>query len=233
MKVVIGFIEDDETIRRHVAKRLTSMGFEVQCFETADAAWADFQKRELDLYIVDRMVPGVLSGTALCTKMRERSVKIPLIILSALSEGVDRIDGLRAGADDYLTKPFEMEELCLRVEALLKRAVRMSASEAVVPARIHLGRKVVDFERFEVSSDGEIISLAPRECQLLKLLVEREGRVVTRDEILNELWDYRLFPSSRTVDNFIVRLRRLLEDDPAQPKYIQSVRGMGYKFSLQ
>jgi two-component system, OmpR family, alkaline phosphatase synthesis response regulator PhoP len=226
----IGFIEDDHTIRRHVAKRLGSLGYLVSCFESADAAWIEFENNPSSLYIVDRMVPGKLSGIDFCAKVRAQSLDMPILILSALSEASNRIEGLRAGADDYLTKPFEMEELCLRVEALLKRAGR---TEPSAPGRFSWDGKTVDFERLELQAEGAIHPLAPKECQLLKLLIEREGRVVTRDEILDSLWGYQLFPSSRTVDNFIVRLRRLLEKDPSHPKYIQSVRGMGYKFTLQ
>lgn len=235
----VGLIEDDETIRRHVAKRL-SKSYDVRCFETADAAWSSFESDPMDLYIVDRMVPGCLSGTQLCERMRAVAPFVPILILSALSEAGDRIDGLKAGADDYLTKPFEMEELCLRVEALFKRSLRADGavtSSVVTDApnasvhRVRFEDRVVDFDRYEATVGDKTVALPQKECQLLKLLVERRGRVVTRDEILDELWGSRLFPSVRTVDNFIVRLRRLLESDPGQPKYIQSVRGMGYKFS--
>ena len=235
MMARIAVVEDDEAIRRHIGKRLMQLGYDVSSFETADLAWAEFQQTERDLYIVDRMLPGKIDGSELCRRMREKS-DVPILILSALSEASDRIDGLRWGADDYLNKPFEMEELCLRVESLLKRS-RLSGS--LQPTGRHSSQsfnwdgRAVDFERYEVNVLGQVTALSPKECRLLKLLIEREGRVVTRDEILNELWGMQLFPSSRTVDNLIVKLRKLLEPDPAQPKYIQSVRGMGYKFICQ
>ena len=191
----IAVVEDDEAIRRHIGKRLSQLGYDVGGFETADLAWGEFQQTERDLYIVDRMLPGKIDGSELCRRMREKS-NVPILILSALSEASDRIDGLRWGADDYLNKPFEMEELCLRVESLLKRSRLSTAANS--RQSFNWDGRAVDFERYELNVLGQVTALSQKECRLLKLLIEREGRVVTRDEILNELWGMQLFPSSRT-----------------------------------
>ncbi len=227
----IAIVEDEPTIRELVGERLRLEGFDVAefdsppSFEKARADWPNF-----DLFIVDIMFHGDRAGLALCASLRVVSPTLPVLILSALSEPLDRIEGLKAGADDYLTKPFEMEELLLRIRGMLKR----KSWYAELPSQgsvFSWGNCSIDFVGLEGRRGKDRFALTQKETMLMKLLIQREGQVVERSEILDKVWGYDVFPSSRTVDNFIVRLRKYFEETPSTPKHIHSVRGMGYKFT--
>ena len=222
------FIEDDPTIRELVTQKLKNHGYEVEEFDAAEKV----PSRHWDLYIVDVMLAGEKSGLHFCRELRETRPHVPVLILSALSESPDRVQGLRAGADDYLGKPFEMDELLLRVSGILKRTTwydRLPQNHSVFT----WDERSVDFTRYEARNGSQSVSLSQKEAMLMKLLIERQGEVVSRDEILDKVWGYDVFPSSRTVDNFIVRLRKVFEEDSAHPKYIHSIRGAGYKFTTR
>lgn len=224
----ICLVEDDPTIRELVSKKLIQKGFEVEAFEDAETVMAKTEN-VFDLYVLDVMLAGESTGLDLCRTLRNKQPTLPILILSALSEPNDRIEGLKSGADDYLTKPFEMEELFLRVEGMLKRRSWYSSlpSNSSVFAWDNCS---IDFVKFEGRRQEDTFSLSQKECMLMKLLVEKENQVVTRDEILNQVWGYDVFPSTRTVDNFILRLRKYF-DNPGNPKYFHSIRGVGYKFT--
>lgn len=228
MNARLCFVEDDPTIRELVSRKLGKEGFHVDVFEDADTV---FKKPfDWDLYILDVMLPGEATGLALCEQIRKKNASAPVLMLSALSEPSDRIEGLRVGADDYLNKPFEMEELVLRVKGMLRRR----SWYGKLPSESSLyswDDRSVDFLKLEGSRGGKTFLLSQKETMLMKLLIEREGEVVSRDEMLDRVWGYDVYPSSRTVDNFIVRLRKYFEDEPANPKYLHSIRGMGYKFT--
>ncbi|MFM8314342.1 MAG: response regulator transcription factor [Deltaproteobacteria bacterium] len=224
----ICLVEDDPTIRELVSEKLIKKGYSVDSFERAEDVKSS-KDLGWELYILDVMLAGESSGLELCDYLKKIEPTLPILILSALSEPHDRIEGLKVGADDYLTKPFEMEELLLRVEGMLKRRSWYSS----LPANLSIFEWddcSVDFVKFEGRKGNDVFSLSQKECMLMKLLVEKENQVVTRDEILNQVWGYDVFPSSRTVDNFIVRLRRYF-DNPGNPKYFHSIRGAGYKFT--
>ncbi|MSP19522.1 MAG: response regulator transcription factor [Bdellovibrionales bacterium] len=224
----ICLVEDDPTIRELVAEKLAQRGYAVDVFEQAELL-IEISDKKWDLYILDVLLAGETSGLELCLSLREKYPTLPILMLSALSEPSDRIEGLKVGADDYLTKPFEMEELLLRVDGMLKRR----SWYAQLPSNLSVFEwddKAIDFVKFEGRKGKDIFSLTQKECMLMKLLVEKEEQVVSRDEILNQVWGYDVFPSARTVDNFILRLRKLF-DNPGSPKYIHSIRGAGYKFS--
>ncbi|MBM4302882.1 MAG: response regulator transcription factor [Deltaproteobacteria bacterium] len=224
----ICLIEDDPTIRELVSEKLIQKGYRVDSFEQAEGVRLDSDGL-FDLYIVDIMLSGEITGLDFCASIKRKQPTLPILILSALSEPNDRIEGLKAGADDYLTKPFEMEELLLRVEGMLKRRSWYSS----LPSNLSVfewGDCFVDFIEFKGCKGNKVFSLSQKECMLMKLLVEKENQVVTRDEILDRVWGYDVFPSSRTVDNFIVRLRKYF-DNPGAPKYFHSIRGAGYKFT--
>lgn len=220
-------VEDDRTIRELVAKRLERRGFRVDTFDAAEPLLATKTPGPWDLYIVDLLLPGE-SGLTLCQHLRRVVPNAPVLILSALAEPRHRVQGLKEGADDYLTKPFEMEELVLRIEGLLKRRHRAPDSG---PTEFRWGKCSVDFVRSEGEARGKKFSLSEKERKLMQLLVERRGTVVTREEILDRVWGSDAYPSPRTVDNFLVRLRRQFEIDPKQPRHLHSVRGKGYKFT--
>lgn len=226
----VRLIEDDPTIQEILGAKLRAQGFDVEVYDRAETLIDD--RNLADLYIIDVMLQGRLSGLDLCQSLRRRSPTVPILILSALSEPTDRVEGLKQGADDYLGKPFEVEELLLRVHGMLKRRSfygRLPEQGSVY----QWDGNSVDFQRLEGSHAGTTFAMSQKECMLLKLLVEREGQVVSRDEILDQVWGYDLFPSTRTVDNFILRLRKYFEETPKTPRYIHSVRGMGYKFTRQ
>lgn len=226
----IAIVEDDPTIRELVAERLRDEGYDVDAFAEAEQA-LDSKAEPWGVAIVDVMLGGRLSGLELCERFRQAAPALPILILSALAEPADRIEGLRRGADDYLAKPFEMEELLLRVRGMLRRSTwyaRLPQEGSVFRWDGHW----VDFvKRQGAAAGGPSFEMGTKECMLLKLLVERVGEVVTRDEILDRVWGYDAFPSSRTVDNFVLRLRKYFETTPGDPRYIHSVRGMGYRFT--
>ncbi len=222
-------VEDDPTIREIVSERLKTKGYQVEVFAEASALLK--QTTNLyDLYVLDVLINGAPVGLELCRHLRSLAPTLPILILSALSDPSDRIEGLKSGADDYLPKPFEMEELLLRVDGMLKRR-SWYGSFPQQGAVYSWENNSVNFENFEGRHGYDTFVMSQKECMLLKLLVEKESEVVSRDEILNRVWGYDVYPSTRTVDNFILRLRRYFENDPKRPKYIHSVRGLGYKFS--
>jgi len=227
----LGLVEDDPTIRELLAERLRRTGYEVLAYDRASPLLSLKNSGDLaDLYILDVLLPGEASGLDVCAHLRALSPALPILILSALSEPSSRIEGLKVGADDYLGKPFEMEELLLRVDGMLKRRSwygRFPRDNSL----FSWGANEINFQTLEGHNGHEAFYMSPKECMLMKLLVEREDEVVSRDEILDRVWGYDVYPSTRTVDNFILRLRRYFEKNPKDPKYIHSVRGLGYKFT--
>src|SRR5262245_8249676 len=178
-----------------------------------------------NLMVLDLMLPR-LNGLELCRKLRSENIQIPILMLTAKSEESDRVLGLDLGADDYLTKPFSLRELLARVRALLRR----TQSQERLPDSLRFGKVEVDFLRYEARRSGKPIEMTRKEFAVLRLLASRAGRAVTRDELLNEVWGCEAYPVSRTVDNHVAALRAKLERDPAKPRYIRTVHGVGYKF---
>lgn len=224
----ICLVEDDPTIRSLLRERLERAGWEVSAHETGEAA---LDAPAADLYILDVLLPGEISGLQVCERVRTRSPRVPILILSALAEPADRIEGLRLGADDYLAKPFEVEELLLRVRGMLRR--RQWYEQLPEGGTFEWADNSIDFVSYEGRSGNRRFRLGQKECMLMKLLIERRNQVVTRSEILDRVWGYDAFPSTRTVDNFIVRLRKRFERTPGEPRHIHSVRGVGYKFTVE
>jgi len=230
MSARICLVEDDPTIREIVSGKLSQAAYSVKSYSEAEALAHEIS--HYDLFIVDVLLQGEKSGLDLCEEIRKSHPEVPILILSALAEPQDRIEGLRAGADDYLGKPFEMEELLLRVEGMLKRRQWYAAK----PARGNVFRwkaGEVDFGKRIAQTPRERVLLSQKECMILKLLIEREGETVHRDEILEKVWGYHLYPSNRTVDNFMVRIRKIFEPNPSRPEYFHSVRGEGYRFTSE
>lgn len=224
-------VEDDPTIGELVGEKLRERGFYVDLFDNAEQVSGRIANagETWDLYILDILLGGAMSGLDLCQAIRARSATTPILVLSALSDPSNRVEGLKSGADDYLSKPFEMEELCLRIDGMLKRRSwygRLPEEQSVYA----WGENSVDFTALEGEHAGQRFTMSQKECMLMKLLIEKENSVVSRDEILDRVWGYNVFPSARTVDNFILRLRKYFEEFPKSPRYIHSVRGLGYKF---
>jgi DNA-binding response OmpR family regulator len=221
-------IEDDAAILRGLADNLVHEGYEVLT-ATSGEAGHDLQKtHKPDLIVLDLMLPR-MSGLELCRKLRSEGVQTPILMLTARSEESDRVIGLDLGADDYVTKPFSVRELMARVRALLRRA----HSSAELPDELQFGDVHVDFRRYVARRRGQPVEMTRKEFATLRLLVARAGEVVTREDLLNEVWGYESYPVSRTVDNHIAGLRAKLETDPARPVHIRTVHGVGYKFVHQ
>ena len=219
-------VEDEENIRETVTLNLELEGYEVVTAENGRKALKDSQEQHFDLIILDVMLPE-LDGFQVCEQIRLTNREVPIIFLTAKDQAQDRIQGLKRGGDDYLTKPFVFEELLLRVQRLIERT---SKSPDVQPDRYEFGANKVNFATFEAKGQQGEFTLTKKEAMLLKLLVERRGEVVSRQQILQSVWGYDVYPSTRTIDNFILSFRKYFEADPKNPSFFQSVRGVGYKF---
>ena len=223
MKKRILVVEDDRALARVLSDSLTYSGFEVETVEGGPEVLTTLRTFGPDLVLLDVMLPGP-SGFELCGLIRERG-RTPIIMLTARDEKADKLRGLEAGADDYVTKPFDFDELKARLRALLRRARR----SVVV---VQLGDVVIDFQNLRASHQGLEIHLTRREFDLLFYLAERRGMIVHRSELLREIWGYPTEPTTRAVDYAIKRLRRKLEADPHNPRYITTVHGDGYSLTF-
>jgi DNA-binding response OmpR family regulator len=225
-------VEDEAHLAAGLKLNLELEGYTVDLASTAREAGERLLKASTyDAIVLDVMLPD-LNGFDLCKKIRSSGNYTPVIMLTARSAAEDRVAGLEAGADDYLVKPFELEELLARVRSLLRRRQweRTEEAPAARPSRVTFGKTSVDFETHEAAYAGESVALTRLELDLLRYFVENPGRVLTRDELLEQVWKLRNYSTARTVDNFISRLRKHFEEDPSQPRHFLSVRGTGYKF---
>jgi DNA-binding response OmpR family regulator len=223
-KVLI--VEDDPAILRGLADNLKFEKYDVLMATDGETGYRLHRAENPDLIVLDLMLPR-MSGLELCRKLRTEGVQIPILMLTARSEEADRVLGLDLGADDYVTKPFSVRELMARIRALLRR----TSSAKDLPNTLSFGDVEVDFLRYVARRRGKAVEMTRKEFAILRLLVARMGEVVTRDELLNEVWGVESFPVTRTVDNHIAGLRAKLEADPARPVYIRTVHGVGYKFA--
>lgn len=220
-------VEDEPGIRLSVSDELESAGYLVCTAENGEKGLAAAEREKPDLIVLDLMMP-VLDGTEVCKRLRMREDRTPIIMLTVRDKEVDKILGLELGADDYMTKPFSLRELTARVKAVLRRAEEKPARHGVVG----FGGVRLDFKKFEAAKDGKALDLTPLEFQMLKLLVEREGEVLTRDDFLDAVWgEDNVAVSFRTVDSHIANIRKKIEDDPSNPRHVLSIRGVGYKFA--
>jgi DNA-binding response OmpR family regulator len=220
-------VEDDANVAGTLLSRLASEGFDVTHAATVKAAREALEQRHFAAAVLDVGLPDG-NGFEVGRHLREVSPATVMLFLTAWGSPEDRIRGLELGADDYMTKPFAFRELVLRIHNMLKRAGDLSnAGGAKGPVRIGIAQ--VDFDRFTAESEGTLHRLTHKECAVLKLLLDHAGRAVSRDEILSRAWAQDEFPTERTVDNFILRLRKLVERDPANPVTIRSIRGVGYQ----
>lgn len=221
--------EDEESLREGLKLNLELEGYTVSAHENGKQALDAFRSGRFDLAILDVMMPE-MDGFSLCKVIRLESPLFPVIFLTAKGSGQDRVQGLKLGADDYLSKPFNLEELLLRVSNLLKRAE--SSSGAPQLKSYAFGGNEVNFSTYEATCfDGKKVELSKREAFLLKLLVERKNEVVSRQEILETIWGYDVFPSTRTIDNYILQFRRYFEENSRNSQFFHSIRGVGYKFT--
>lgn len=229
MKKIL-IIEDDLAILRGLKDNLEYESYEVITATDGEKGYCIIQEKKLDLILLDLMLPK-MSGYELCRKVRAERNTTPILMLTARGEEVDRILGLDLGADDYVTKPFSVPELLARIRALFRRVHLSKSGE--LPDTLEFGDIVIDFKRFEAKKGNRTIELSRKEYGVLCLLAAKAGEVVSRDELLDEVWGYNQYPTTRTVDNHIALLRSKLEDDPADPKHLMTVHGVGYKLVLE
>jgi two-component system, OmpR family, alkaline phosphatase synthesis response regulator PhoP len=220
-------VEDERNVAETLAERLRAAGFQVVRADSVASARRAILEQEFKLALLDVGLPDG-NGFELARLLRERAPATAIVFLTAHASAEDRIRGLELGADDYVGKPFHFRELLLRIQNSLKRAQDLAQVPGEMRGQVHIGKALVDFERFSATVDGENRALTHKECAVLRLLAERVGKAVSRNDILDRAWSADEFPTSRTVDNFIVRLRKLIETNPADPRVIRSIRGVGY-----
>ena len=219
-------IEDEPGLVLTLTDRLKSEGYDVGVASDGPSGLARATGEPWDLILLDVMLPG-LNGFDVCRDARQKGVRAPIIMLTARGQVVDKVLGLRLGADDYLTKPFDMLELLARIDAHLRRA---KLSPGATSPHYQFGDITVDVRKAEVRKRGEVLELSAREFMLLKYFIEHREATLTRDELLNEVWGYHAMPSTRTVDVHVAWLRAKIEPNPKHPQYIHTVHGLGYKF---
>ncbi len=229
-KISILLVEDEENLQEALKLNLELEDYEVTSAWNGIEALELMQREHFDLMILDVMLPE-LDGISVAETIRLQNNDIPILILSAKNSSADRVMGLKKGADDYLTKPFNLEELLLRVSKLLQKSRRL-AERKPVDQVYSFGKNKVDFSSLECQTrEGKKITLTKKEIMLLKLLIENKNEVVTREKILQSVWGYNVYPTTRTIDNFILNFRKYFEEDSRNPRYFHSVRGIGYKFT--
>ena len=220
------FVEDEEALRMTVGDRLRNEGYAVECAADGDEGFEKATQIPFDLIILDVMLPRK-SGLEVCRDIRQAGLITPILMLTARGQTSDKVNGLKIGADDYVTKPFNMLELMARVEALLRRA---PSRPVVQTGGIDFGSLHVDLVGTEATRDGEVVNLSAREFQLLRYFIEHRGATLSREELLKQVWGYSADMYTRTVDVHVASLRQKLEEDPKQPRFVLTVQGLGYKF---
>jgi two-component system alkaline phosphatase synthesis response regulator PhoP len=227
-------VEDDPHLAAGVAENLRAEGYQVSTAPDGEQALAWLAQHGCALIVLDVMLPGA-DGLSVCRALRSRGDTTPVLFLTARGDPADRVRGLEAGGDDYLAKPFHLQEFLLRVRAILRRwDWYRSASATSATAVLRFGGNEVDFRAFRARAwNGEAQELTEKEAMILKVLAEHAGQIVSREDLLERVWGYDVFPSTRTVDNFILRLRKRFERDQANPRHFLTVWGVGYRFLLE
>jgi two-component system alkaline phosphatase synthesis response regulator PhoP len=223
-------VEDEENLQDALKLNLELEGYEISTASDGAEALKKVHDEYFDLIILDIMLPEI-DGISVCETIRLKDTQVPILMLSARSSSADRVLGLKKGADDYLTKPFNLEELLLRIQKLISKNQKLQ-DKSTVEDQYSFGGNTIDFNAQEAqNAKGESISLSLKESMLLKLLIANKNEVVSREKILQSVWGYQVFPTTRTIDNFILNFRKYFEEDSREPRYFHSVRGVGYKFS--
>lgn len=221
MKILI--VEDETSMRLGLKDNLEFEGYEVEFAEDGETGLKKILESRHNLVILDVMLPK-MSGFDVCRKAREHGIKTPVILLTAKGEEVDKVIGLELGADDYITKPFSLRELLARIKAVLRRSDNISSDETV-----KIGKLEIHFATYNAFDEEQQVQMSHKEFELLKYLWQNKNKNVTRDDLLKNVWGQDVFTTTRTIDNFIVKLRQKLENDPNDPKVILTVHGIGYK----
>lgn len=229
-KPSILLVEDEENLHEALRLNLELEGYEITSAYDGSQALQKISQEYFDLIIMDIMLPE-LDGISVTETIRISNNEVPILILSAKNDSSDRVLGLKKGADDYLTKPFNLEELLLRVQKLIEKNKKLKEKDTVGDTYT-FGNNTIDFKAQEaITREGERIQISKKEAMLLKLLIENKNEVVPREKILQSVWGYNVYPTTRTIDNFILSFRKYFEEDSRNPKYFHSVRGVGYKYT--
>ena len=226
MKKIL-IIEDELDLIKGLKLNLSDEGFEVDSAVTGTDGLRKAVEKAPDLIILDIMLPE-MDGLEVCRKLRQKNISTPVIMLTAKGEEIDKVVGLELGADDYITKPFSIRELIARIKARLRNAERELKP---VPGVYSFGDVEIDFARFKVRRKGNELDLTSLELDILKYFIVHRGEVVSRNDLLDKIWGYESYPTTRTIDNHILKMRKKIEDDPSHPRYIISVYGGGYRFT--
>lgn len=229
-KLSILLVEDEENLQDTLRLNFELEGYSVSSAYNGEEALNAVKNEYFDLIILDVMLPEI-DGIAVCENIRLSNTEIPILMLSAKDQSADRVLGLKKGADDYVAKPFSLEELLIRVRILINKSRKIAAKEPVAD-EYSFGNNLINFKSLEsTTKSGEKVDLTKKEAMLLKLLIENKNEVVTREKILQSVWGYNVYPTTRTVDNFILNFRKYFEEDSRHPKFFHSIRGIGYKFT--
>jgi len=229
-KISILLVEDEQNLHEALKLNLELEGYEVSSAFDGPQALTAIRQEYFNLLILDVMLPGI-DGISIAQTVRVQNNDVPILMLSAKDTSADRVLGLKKGADDYLTKPFNLEELLLRIQKLVEKNRKLEEKTSLSDT-YSFGKNQIDFKAQEAMSiNGQRIQLSKKETMLLKLLIENKNEVVTREKILQAVWGYNVYPTTRTIDNFILSFRKYFEEDSRSPKHFHSVRGVGYKYS--
>ena len=229
-KTTILLVEDEENLHEALKLNLEMEGYEVTSAYDGKQAIEAVNKEFFNLIILDVMLPEV-DGITVAENIRVHNNEVPILMLSAKNTSADKILGLKKGADDYLTKPFNLEELLIRVQKLIHKSNRLQQKQTIGNS-YSFGNNTIDFNAQDaITYNGEKIALSKKEALLLKLLIENKNEVVTREKILQIVWGYNVYPTTRTIDNFILSFRKYFEEDSRNPQYFHSIRGLGYKYT--
>ena len=222
-------VEDEDHLRENIKMNLEMENYEVVAVGDGVSALKKFGDQRFNLVILDIMMPE-MDGFQVCEQIRLEDMEMPILFLTAKDSSQDVIKGLKKGADDYITKPFNLEELLLRTKSLVKRSFNEKEKEEVIQTYT-FGGNTVHFATYEAEGVNGKVQLTKKEVKLLKLLIDKRNEVVSRQQILQYVWGYDVYPSTRTIDNFILSFRKYFEPDPKNPQYFHSIRGVGYKFT--
>ncbi|MCB0667463.1 MAG: response regulator transcription factor [Saprospiraceae bacterium] len=222
-------VEDEKSLQETIQLNLELEGYETVVADDGRQALDIYSNQHFDLILLDVMLPGI-DGFRVCEQIRLTDTRTPIIFLTAKDTTPDRLQGLRLGADDYLPKPFHLEELLLRIRNVFKRTIP-EIEESL--NSFQFDKYSIDFKNYTATTNLGEINLTKKEAMLLKLLIERKNDVVSRQEILQSVWGYDVYPSTRTIDNFILSFRKYFEENPKEPKYFKSIRGVGYRFEFE
>ncbi len=224
MKQIL-IIEDDSSILRVLKDNLTFEGYTVLVASDGKKGFDLALRKDIDMLLLDIMLPG-MSGYEICTRLKIERPEIPIIMITARGADMDKISGLDVGADDYVTKPFSMQELMARIRAVFRR-YNLGTN---ISDEVSFGNVKLDFKKFQAFVNNVEVKLSSKEFAIMKYLIQHKGDVVHRHDLLEEVWGYNVMPTTRTVDNFMLELRKKLEEDSSKPKHIITIRGIGYKF---